>query len=143
MNLFEKLDQVFQSETGDEAYNTYSAFTSFKRTDQMNISDYILEHEHLYRKMIQHVLKLPDAILTFKLLDDAQVMDDKRRLALTMGSNLNSEEKKSALKGLFVSHPVYHKHGDMQIKQEAFYRKKYNHYDKNKGHSSYRKPTTN
>ena len=60
-----------------------------------------------------------------------------------MGSNLNSEEKKSALKGLFVSHPVYHKHGDMQIKQEAFYRKKYNHYDKNKGHSSYRKPTTN
>ena len=45
--LFEKLDKVFQSETIDETYSTYSAFVSFKRTDQMNMSDYILEYEHL------------------------------------------------------------------------------------------------
>ena len=30
--LFEKLDTAFQSETIDEAYSTYSAFISFKRT---------------------------------------------------------------------------------------------------------------
>ena len=48
--LFEKIDKVFQSETNDEAYSTYSAFISFKRTDQMNMSDYILEYVHLYPK---------------------------------------------------------------------------------------------
>ena len=30
--LFEKFDKIFQSETVDEAYNTYSAFISFGRT---------------------------------------------------------------------------------------------------------------
>ena len=49
--LYEKLDKVFQSETIDEAYRTYSAFISFKRTDQMNISDYTVEYEHLYQKI--------------------------------------------------------------------------------------------
>ena len=48
--LFEKIDKVLQSEAIDEAYSTYSAFISFKRTDQMNMSDYILEYVHLYPK---------------------------------------------------------------------------------------------
>ena len=51
--LFEKLDKVFPSETIVEAYSMYSAFISFKRTGQMNMSDYILEYEHLYQKMVQ------------------------------------------------------------------------------------------
>ena len=80
--LFEKLDKVFQKETIDEAYSTYWAFISFNRTDQMNMSDYVLEYEHLYQKMINHDMKLPDAILTFKLLDGTQVTDDERKLAL-------------------------------------------------------------
>ena len=46
---------------------------------------------------------------------------------------------KSALKRLFVSRPIHHKHDDIQIKQEeTFYSKNYNQYDrKNKVHSSY------
>ena len=109
MNLLcEKLDKVLQSETIDKAYSTYSAFISFKRTDQMNMSYYILEYKHLYQKMIQQDMKLLDAILTFKLLDGAQVTDDERKLALTMSSNLNFERMKSALKCLFVSHLQSH-----------------------------------
>ena len=87
-------------------------------------------------------MKLPDAILTFKLLDGAQVTDNERKLALTMSSNLKFEGMKSALNRLVVSQPIHHKHDDIQIKQEeAFYSKKYNQYDnKNKVHSSYQKP---
>ena len=89
--------------------------------------------------MIQHDMKLPNVILTFKLLDRAQVTDDERKLALTMSSNLNFKGMKSALKRLFVSHPLHHKHDDIQIKQ-SFYSKKYNQYHKkNKVPSSYRK----
>ena len=46
------------------------------------MSDYVLEYEHLYQKMINHDMKLPDAILTFKLLDGTQVTDDEQKLAL-------------------------------------------------------------
>ena len=63
--------------------------------------------------MIQHDMKLPDTIIFFKLLDGAQVTDDERKLALTMSSNLNFEGMKSALKRLFVSHPIHHKHDNI------------------------------
>ena len=87
-------------------------------------------------------MKIPDAILTFKLFDGAQVTDDKLKLALSVSSNLNFEEIKSALRSLFVSHPINPKHDDIHIKQEeAFHNKKYDQYDeKNKVHSSYQKP---
>ena len=46
---------------------------------------------------------------------------------------------KSALKRLFVLHPIHHKADNIQ--EEAFYSKKCNqYYKKNKVHSSYRKP---
>ena len=118
MNLL--LDKVFQSETIDEAYSTYSAFISFKRTDQMNMSD-IVEYEHLYQKMIQHDINLLNAILTFKLLDGAQVTDDEQKSALTMSSNLNFKGIESALKHLLVSHPIPYKHDNTQIKQEEHF----------------------
>ena len=56
-----------------------------------------------------------------------------------MSSYLNFEGMKSALKSLFVSHPIHHKPDNIQ--EEAFYSKKHNQYDiKNKIHSSFRKP---
>ena len=47
--LIRKLDNVFQSETIDEAYSTYSNFINYKRDDDKVISDYIREYEHLYK----------------------------------------------------------------------------------------------
>ena len=90
-------------------------------------------------------MKLLDAILTFKLLDGAHITDDEQKLALTMSSNLNFEGMKSALKRLFVSHPIHQKHDNIQIEEEeAFYIKPYNQHDKkNKVYSSYQKPITN
>ena len=50
--------------------------------------DYILEFEHLNRKMVEHEVKLPDAVLTFKLLDGANLKEDECKLALAIGSDL-------------------------------------------------------
>ena len=47
--LIRKLDNVFQSETIDEAYSTYSNFINYKRDDDKVISDYNREYEHLYK----------------------------------------------------------------------------------------------
>lgn len=66
---------------------------------------HIFEYKHLYQiMMLQNNLKLPHAVLTFKLLDGAPVTDDERKLSSTISSNLNFEQMKSALKWLFVSH---------------------------------------
>ena len=64
----------------------------------MSMTDYILEFEHLYSKMMEYEMKLPDAVLTFKLLDRAKITDDERKLALTVCSDLNVDRMKSPLK---------------------------------------------
>ena len=70
----------------------------------MNMNDYNLSYEYLYQKMIQHDMKLPVVVLTFKLLDGARVTDDERKLTLTISNNFNFEQMKSSLKRLLVSH---------------------------------------
>ena len=99
--LFAKLDYVYKEEAVDEAYNVYSKYINFSKSDEMNMTDYILEFEHLYNKMIEHEMKLPNTVLTFKLLDGAKISDDERKLVLTFCSDLQFEKMKSALKILF------------------------------------------
>ena len=39
----------------------------------MSMTDYIIDFEHLYHKMTNQEMPLPNAVLTFKLLDDAKL----------------------------------------------------------------------
>ena len=122
--LFVKLHLVFKDETIDKAYSTYSNFISFNKNDDMSMTDYILEFEHLYRKVIEYEMKLPDAVLTFKLLDGANITDNKRKLVLTVCSDLNFDRMKSALKRLFLKSSL-NPNDNVKIKQEeAFYNKR-------------------
>ena len=132
--LFDKLDIVFKSEKVDEAYDAYSKFISFQKPDSMAMNDYVVEFDHLYYKMQEHDMKLPDTVLAFKLLDGASLKDDERKLALTVGSDCKFDTMKSALKRVFSTKlPLGPTSSNMyNIKQEeAFYNKK----------SFYRPPT--
>ena len=44
----EKLDKVYESEKIDEAYLVYSRFINFHKSDEISMTDYIIEFEHLY-----------------------------------------------------------------------------------------------
>ena len=68
----------------------------------MTVSEYVLEFEHLYKRMIEHEMILPDPVLTFKLLDGANITSDERKLALTFCVDLKYEKMKLALKQLFA-----------------------------------------
>ena len=111
MNILSKLDKVFQSETIDEAYNIYSCFINFNRHDDTDMNDYIIEYEHLYKRMEDFDMKLPDAVLAFKLLDGTNITEDDRKLALALGKEMKFNDMKSALKSincfvvLFASQP--------------------------------------
>ena len=99
--LFGKLDIVFQSETIDEAYNTYSKFINYKQNEDEDINDYIIEYEHLYKGITDFDMKLTDPVLAFTLLDGAYLTDDDRKLALALGNDMKFENMKSHLKHLF------------------------------------------
>ena len=68
------------------------------KRDSMNMTDHILEFEHLCRKMMAYNMKLHYVVLIFKLLDGAYMTDEERELALTVCNDLNLDRTKSALK---------------------------------------------
>ena len=125
--MLEKLDKVFQEDTIDEAYNVYSSFTNLSKREDMSINEYIIEFKQLNNKMIPHQMKLPNTVLTFKLLDGENITDQERKLALTLCSDLDFDKMKSALKRIFTT-SSNHSHSQDNIvaikEEEAFFNKK-------------------
>ena len=76
-------------------------FINFSRAENVDINEYILEYEHLYKKMEDFGMKLPGAVLACKLLDSASLSVDDRKLALALGKDMKFSDMKSALKRLF------------------------------------------
>ena len=120
--LIAKLDIVFKSEKVDEAYEAYSKFISFQKSDNVSMNDYIVEYEHLYIKMSEHDMKLPDTILAFKLLDGAKLKEEERTLALAVANDLKFDSMKSALKRIFSKPPpTSDTLSNIKSEEEAFY----------------------
>ena len=67
------------------------------------MTEFILEFEHLYYKMKEYNMVLPNNVLTFKLLVSAKLSEDDRKLALTLATDLKFESMKSTLKRIFIT----------------------------------------
>ena len=92
----------------------------------MSMTDYVIELEHLYHRMTNHEMPLPNTVWTFKLLDGVKLNDDEIKLALTLGNNLEFETMKSALKWFFIKSTAANEsfYDTNNIKQkEVFYSK--------------------
>ena len=99
--LIETLDKLFLQETIDSAYDAYKNFDGFRKPGNMNIHDYIVEFDQRYQKSVKHKMTLPDAVLAFKLLDNANLSNHERQLALTACTDLSYDKMKSAMKRIF------------------------------------------
>ena len=75
-------------------------FINFSRAKNVDINEYMLEYEHLYKKMEDLRMKLPDAVLVFKLLDGASLSIGNQKLELALGKEMKFSDMKSALKRL-------------------------------------------
>ena len=56
-----------------------------------------MEFERLYEKAKSHKMELPDAILAYKLLENAALDTRERQMALTASQELKYESMKSAM----------------------------------------------
>ena len=133
--MLDKLDLTFEAEKVDDAYSTYSNFNVSVKKEGLSVNDYILEFEHLYCKMAEHDMKLPDTILAFKLLDGAGLNEAPRQLALTLGNDLTFSSMKTALKRIFSRSVDQAETSDVKIKEDAFFVKRRNNFSRqrNKG----------
>ncbi|ESP03465.1 hypothetical protein LOTGIDRAFT_171402 [Lottia gigantea] len=99
--LIAKLDDIFKKETKDATYEAYLSFENFRKTDDMSIETYVIEFERLNTRLVRYGIELPDAVLAFKLLDNACLSTQGRQMSLTAAADLTYSDMKSALKRIF------------------------------------------
>ena len=80
--LIRALDSIFLKEEKDCAYEAYSNFDSVTRDISVAMTDYIIDFEQRYNRMRKYDMVLPDAVLSFKLLDTACMGGREKQLAL-------------------------------------------------------------
>ena len=133
--LLDKLDLTFTAEKVDDAYSAYSNFNVFVKKKELSMNNYILGFEHLYYKMTEHDMKLPDTVLAFKLLDGAGLNEAQRQLALTPGNDLTFSSLKSALKRISSRSVDQPETSKVKIKEEVFFVTRRNNFSRqhNKG----------
>jgi hypothetical protein len=99
--LLKTLDKAFQKDETDIAYSVYTNFESLQRLEGQSMSEYIVEFERLYNLCRKHNMELPDAVLSFKILDKAGLPQKDKQLELIAANDLNFQNMKSALKQIF------------------------------------------
>lgn len=93
--------KAFENEAVDSSCHVYKMFNAFGEKTDMTMMEYLLEFEHLNHKLLEHNMILPDISLAFKLLDSADLSEDKNQLPLTLGAHLKFVTMKGALKRIF------------------------------------------
>jgi len=102
-SLITELDKVFLWDKVDLSYTAYSDFDRYRKASKIGMADFIIEFERRYNLCVKYDMKMPDAVLSFKLLESAYLSDKERQLALTAATDLKFESMKSALKRIFGS----------------------------------------
>ena len=67
-------------------------FIKFDKPEDLSMNEFTSDFEHLYKKMKEHAMVLPNNVLTFKLLlGSANLSEDDRELAPTLATDLKFE----------------------------------------------------
>ena len=60
------------------AFMAYDKFENFRRSDDMNIIDYINEFEQLNNQIKHFEMELPTGVLAYKVLTNANLPNEKQ-----------------------------------------------------------------
>ena len=79
--LLVKLRELYAKDKDQAMYEAYEKFETFRRDSTMNIRDFINEFERLNDKLKSYKIILPDPVIAYQLLKNANLPADKRSLA--------------------------------------------------------------
>ena len=78
--LLEKLDTLYLKNDIHPLFQAYERFETFSRAPSMIVSDYITESECLNNKAKHHKMKLPDGVLAYRFLYNANISSHHKQL---------------------------------------------------------------
>ena len=77
------MDKIFKKDELSEAYEAYTEFDRFRRSQVTTMENYVTEFEKLYNKTKKFKMDLPQPVLAFKLLECSELDMKDRQLVLT------------------------------------------------------------
>lgn len=80
--LLEYLDKWYKKDKLTGAYDSWTDFDSFRKSDHTKMELYISEFEKRHKKLLEYGIVLPNSVLAFKLLDGAKVSQGVKRQTL-------------------------------------------------------------
>ena len=95
------MDKVFLRDDKDKAYEVYKNFDTLSKSENMSMSEYIVEFDKRYNQSKKYEITIPEAVLAFRLLDKANLTSSEKQLALTASSDIKYATMKSALLRIF------------------------------------------
>ena len=90
--LIEHLDKWYKKDELSGAYESWSKFYKYKRTEDCAIETYILEFLKRYKVVKKFKIEIPNSVLAFILLDCAGLEYRDKQLVLT-AVNFNEPDK--------------------------------------------------
>lgn len=102
-DVLSALDKMYLKDSCILAYESYETFESFKRPNSMSINDYVIKFEALFRTAKSHEMDIPDGVLAYRLLNNANLSEDKKQLIKATLKEMKYDEMKEKLKKVFTS----------------------------------------
>ena len=99
--LLEKLDGLFEADKGRRQFALFNDLYNSRRSNTMNISDFVAEFEHTYFKFQKEEMSLPDAVKAFMLLSACNLSDCDVQLVMSAITDVTYDRMKAAIKRIF------------------------------------------
>lgn len=98
--VLKKLDGLYLKDENQLIYVSLKKFEQYKRSKDQSIDDYINEFERLYNKLKHYKIVYPDAAVAYRLLESANLPQDRSELIRTTVSKLEYSLVKIQLRKL-------------------------------------------
>ena len=100
-NLMEKLKELYGKTKEQSTYSAYENFATFVRPENMSITEYINKFEELHQKVQNHGTVLPDCVLKYNFLKNANIPADKSDLVRATAAEGTYSATKKQLKTVY------------------------------------------
>ena len=100
-SLIEEFDKLYLKDSQYSAYKAYEQFDKFCRLKSMIISNYIIKFECLDNKIKNFNMTLPDGLLAYKFLNNANISEQHKQLVGATVTEVKYENMKDQIKNIF------------------------------------------
>ena len=99
--IINRLDRIYKKDETLENYMALENFETFKRQENMKISDYLNNFEQLYNKMKSYGIQMSENVLAYQLLKSANSPELHKQMVKGTITNLKFNLMKDQLKKMF------------------------------------------